>query len=262
MSRIFPLALTLLVALPSTSEARPKRPVLAVFDMEARFVKLSPAKLRALSDVLAVSLAEGSAYQLVPRSQIKRRLAAQRTRSYRDCHDQSCQIELGRELAASKSLAAQVVALGRRCMVTAVIYDLRSATSERGATAHSGCSESELLAAVQRVARQLLGKEAPRATPSGAAGSDSAIAEELRARQERYLRICRVIRSMGRSIDNLHKREAARVIQKQIPGFVARDFTQIALRYRVVRCYDPHLKSYDNCTLGALLRYRPHGRCR
>ena len=83
----------------------------------------------------------------------------------------------------------------------------------------------------------------------------------LRARQERNLRVCNIIKEMGHEIDNLEKYDVATIIQQTIPEFNDYDFTQIAERFRIIRCYEPHTRHFDSCTMGSLLRFRPEGRC-
>jgi formylglycine-generating enzyme required for sulfatase activity len=137
-----------------------ERPIVAIFDLETRGIALGRARLLALSDYLSDSLA-ASAYRVVPRDQLRRRLAAQRRRSYRPCHDRSCQVEIGRELAAQKSLSTRLLKIGRRCVATATLYDLGRATTERGATAEGGCSDDALRELLKRLVHQLAGAPPP-----------------------------------------------------------------------------------------------------
>jgi len=173
-----------------------ERPIVAVFDMEDRGAGLSKATLNNLTDYLAAMLTEGG-YQVIPRTQIRERLKQQQTESYKQCFDQSCQIELGKELAAQKSLATKVLKIGKKCRVTGDLYDLKRAASERAATAGSGCSEDELLAAVEEVAAKLTGKQveplppdepiaAPERAESEAERRRREAAEERRKTLERF----------------------------------------------------------------------------
>jgi hypothetical protein len=132
-----------------------RAPVVAVFDIEDRGAGLAPDVRARLSDYLAMRLAAGGAFQVVPRDQLKERLVTKKRESYRDCYAQSCQIEIGRELAAQKSLSTMVVKLGSRCMVTAVLYDLRKAASEGGASARGGCSEDGIVSSLEQMVGQL-----------------------------------------------------------------------------------------------------------
>jgi len=183
-----------LLGISATAPAE-ERPILAVFDMEDRGAGLSKETLNNLTDYLAAMLTEGG-YQIIPRTQIRERLKQQQNESYKECFDQSCQIELGKELAAQKSLSTKVLKIGKKCRVTGDLYDLKRAASEKAATAGSGCSEDELLAAVEEVAAKLTGKhvepppEEPIAAPERAESEverrKREAAEERRKTLERF----------------------------------------------------------------------------
>jgi hypothetical protein len=91
--------------------------------------------------------------------------------------------------------------------------------------------------------------------------TDDEIAAQLVARQDKHARVCAIIQKLGPRIDGLTTYEAAAVIAEAIPDFTKEDFTQIAVKYGVVRCFEPHTKTVDNCTNGDILRFRK-GRCR
>lgn len=143
----------------------PQGPIVAVFDIEERGAALGREALKDLTDFLAARLAEGG-YQVIPRAEIVRRLLDQKRESYRECYDESCQIELGRELAAQKSLSAQLLKVGEKCQLTGVLYDLKKSTTELAATAEGGCSRDSVLESIKDLAYKLckpvraaLGKE-------------------------------------------------------------------------------------------------------
>lgn len=150
----------LLLVAGSAGATRP--PVVAVFELETRGIALSREARRALSDYLADSLAATGAFRLVPRDRLHRRLGALKRRSYRDCHDRSCQIELGRALAAGSSLAPRLLRIGSRCVATATLYDLRQETTERGATVEGPCSRDALRRLVAGLVERLAGRSPPR----------------------------------------------------------------------------------------------------
>jgi hypothetical protein len=131
-----------------------ERPIVAVFDMEDRGSGLDKQVLVNLTDYLASLLAEGG-YQVVPRDQIRERLKEQKTESYKECYDQSCQIELGRELAAQKSLDISILKIGNQCQMTANLYDLKKSTTELAANADADCNEESLLKALRDIANKL-----------------------------------------------------------------------------------------------------------
>ncbi|HOX44049.1 MAG TPA: hypothetical protein PK668_10655 [Myxococcota bacterium] len=129
--------------------------IIAVFTLEDRGAKLGEDVQERLSEYLASAIAASGRYQVIPRVQLKERLGLQKTESYKVCYDQNCQIELGKELAAEKSLSTQVIKLGARCMVTAVIFDLKTAASEGGASQEGGCGEDELAESMKEVVGKL-----------------------------------------------------------------------------------------------------------
>ena len=132
-----------------------EKAIVAVFDIEDRGgVGLSRVVLSRMSDYISLKLSASNRYVVVPRDQIKSRLAKQKVKSYRSCFKQSCQIQIGQELAAQKSLATTVIKLGDVCTVTSVVYDLKKATSESGVSVDGKCSEEEIVQSV----RELVGK--------------------------------------------------------------------------------------------------------
>ena len=150
------LAMVVMITEPSLIMAQSRKPIVAVFTIEDKGARLKKKLRERLSDYLAMTLAATGKYRVVPRDQLKKRLVAQKTRSYKKCYDQSCQIEIGKELAAQKSLSTVIMKLGSKCMVTSVLYNLRTAASEGGASAEGGCSEDAIVASIKKVVRKLV----------------------------------------------------------------------------------------------------------
>jgi hypothetical protein len=149
------------IASPRPAPAAGPAPVVAVFDLQdgARKGRLPDDSLDQLTDYLAALLTERVGYRVVPRDQLRARLAEQKTESFRQCFDQSCQIELGRALAAEKSLAAKVLHFGSKCAVTAVLYDLRSETTERATTKNlASCRIEDFMKGLEDVVDHLAAK--------------------------------------------------------------------------------------------------------
>jgi len=125
--------------------------------MEDRGSGIEREVLINLTDYLASLLAE-CGYQVVPRDQIRERLTIEQKETYKACFDQACQIELGRELAAQKVLATQVLRIGKTCQVTSNLYDLKKTATELAANASASCDVDSLLSAVRTVASKLCGQ--------------------------------------------------------------------------------------------------------
>lgn len=149
--------LPLLLLLPATARAAPEpRPVVAVFDFEAENVLLDARALAQLTDELVVQLT-GAGFTCVPREVVRQRLLAEKTRGFRASVDEASQLELGRELAAQKTVVPQVAAVGDHCRVRAVLFDLTTSSSERAASLEAPCAPSALVALMPRLAAQLRG---------------------------------------------------------------------------------------------------------
>ena len=95
----------------TTTTAWADKPVVAVFDIQDKGAGLSDQTRNRITDYLTSSLAATGAYQVVPRSALKERLKQQKKDSLKQCYEESCQIDIGRELAAQKS---QLVTISQR----------------------------------------------------------------------------------------------------------------------------------------------------
>ena len=115
------------------------KPIVAVFELEDRGAGIPATTRENLTTYLMTLLTE--AYQVIPQAQIRDRLREQQKESLRECYDQKCQIELGRELAAQKTLAIQILKIEDKCQLMAMLYDLKKATTEKAANAEGGCDE-------------------------------------------------------------------------------------------------------------------------
>lgn len=145
---------SLILGLPAIADERSS--VVAVFNIESRGVELSAEVTESLSDYLSGRLAEGGRYLVIPREQIKQSLTRQKTESHKECYAQSCQIELGMELAANKTLAAQVFKLGSQCRVNLSMYDLARAATENSATASGDCTTDGIVASLDSAVVRIL----------------------------------------------------------------------------------------------------------
>jgi hypothetical protein len=118
--------------------------VLAVFDVVDASRSLDPSTLDQLTDYLATRVAEALGYRVVPRDQIRARLAEGKAASYKACVDQSCQIELGKALAAQTRRSCS-------CALTGTLYDLRTETTAAAASTRTNCSSDALLSGIDQL---------------------------------------------------------------------------------------------------------------
>lgn len=171
------LSLLAWTVLPLLGLGEPSRPeVLAVFPIHDKSRKQKASDVDQLSELLASEIVRRSHYKVIPRGEIEALLRTEKNKSFESCYDESCQIQLGRELAANKVLKTQLLALGGRCVLTSTLYDLKTASADWAHTEKSGCSSAEFLVAVEAIAAAL-GSRAPAAEPA-ALGQDPSTAPQ------------------------------------------------------------------------------------
>ena len=144
-----------------TRPSSPPSSTMLVFNLQDEFQKLRPEMALALTEYLAVKLAQKARFRLVPRTQLKERLREEKAKSYKECFDSSCQIALGKALAAQKIVSAKFIPAGQRCIFTATIFDLRTETTDAGASAKTNCKDEELFEAIDQLVANLVGEHAP-----------------------------------------------------------------------------------------------------
>ena len=98
-------------AAPATSA---KKLIVAVFDIQDHTGGMDEKTLDQLTEYLAAQVTQRAGFKVVPRDQLRSRLAAEKVKSYRKCVDQRCQIELGKAMAAQKSLATKLLKVGKQ----------------------------------------------------------------------------------------------------------------------------------------------------
>jgi len=147
-------------AKPAESAAPPpakrlRQPIVAVFDIQDRTGTMKSRILDQLTEYLAAQVTQRAGFKVIPRGQLRRRLSAEKVKSYRRCVDQRWQIELGKAVAAQKSLATKLLRGGKQCALTALLYDLKTEATDRAASVKTDCNEEALLAGVEKLAAQL-----------------------------------------------------------------------------------------------------------
>lgn len=150
-------ALWLAFSPPARSQQNKPPPVVAVFEIENRGSPLTGDELISLTDYLGTRLGERGRFQIIPRQEIKQRLVQAKRESFKQCYDQSCQIEVGRELAAQFTVSTSISRVGRTCIITSALYNLRKAATTTTASAKGPCTADDLLAAMDKIAAKLEG---------------------------------------------------------------------------------------------------------
>jgi hypothetical protein len=135
---------------PKPSEAA----VVAVFDIEDS-AAANPNTTQQLTEYLTARLMENGVFRVVPRDELRNRLFEAKAESTRPCFDTSCQIEIGKALAAQKTVSTKILRVADRCVITATVYDLRTEIAELGASAKTTCADDGLIAGVDQVVARL-----------------------------------------------------------------------------------------------------------
>lgn len=173
---ILALCVAVLVTLPSAhSVAEGRKTGVLIFPIKTEGVVLSPSVKKSLLQYLGTRLTMEGVFSVMPESQIKMDLGAAKVQSYQECYDTACQIQLGKAVAADKSLSVQVMMVDRECRVIATLFDLVQEMSESGAEAVGGCKQGQIMESLKSVAAQLSGKivDVPTGGSGGAAAQKS-----------------------------------------------------------------------------------------
>ncbi|MBW1811647.1 MAG: hypothetical protein JRJ87_25895 [Deltaproteobacteria bacterium] len=139
----------------SSARAADKRPVVAVFDVQTKFLKISKAKREMLTELLGQMLGVGGVYQIMPPGDVKKALLEQSSESFKKCFDEKCQIELGRNLPANKMVTTTILKAAGACRVTSSLYDLKRQTTDIVATEKGACNEAGYVDAIEKVSAKL-----------------------------------------------------------------------------------------------------------
>lgn len=154
------LLLSTLAAVP-IAHADPL-PIVAVFDLKDNSGKAKNI-IGSLTDYLRIKIAETRTMRVVDKTQqeseLRALIQAQKKDSYKECYDESCQIPLGKELAADKILRGTISKVGKIYILSVELIDLATNTTAGAASVKSGGSEEDLLEAVEKVAEKITNSE-------------------------------------------------------------------------------------------------------
>jgi hypothetical protein len=140
--------------------------VIAVMDVEdlnaaSREKAIDPSLVRNLGDQIRIFIAERGVRTIDRGTQdkaIKDQISTMKKESYKSCYDDSCQIELGKAMAASHILRSRITRFGRRCVLNAELIDLRSEVTMAAASSQGDCEAEGFLAMSEHVTSNLIRK--------------------------------------------------------------------------------------------------------
>jgi len=146
-----------------------ERPILAVLEIEDSSGKFKPEDIQSATDFLRAGLVSTQRYYVVDKGRQEEKRQAMMSRlkreSYDPCHDESCRIELGRELAADTVASCSVTSLGSTCAFSCELVPLDKAASTQGGLEKFDCTLDGMVVAIEKVTKAMAADGAP--TKSG-----------------------------------------------------------------------------------------------
>ena len=83
-------------------------------------------------------------------------MQALKAESYASCYDDSCQLELGKALAASHIVRSKITKFGARCVLNGELIDLQSEVTVKAASAQGACQAEGFLEMSETIERDLM----------------------------------------------------------------------------------------------------------
>jgi hypothetical protein len=155
---------------PATIGATGAKPgatwVIAVMDVEdlnaqSRDKAIDPGLVKNLGDQLRIFVAQRGVRTVDRGAQEKmigEQISAMKKESYKTCYDDSCQVELGKALAASHILRSRITRFGKRCVLNAELIDLKSEVTMAASSSQGDCEAEGFLTMSENVATNLIAK--------------------------------------------------------------------------------------------------------
>ena len=151
----FLVSLAFLTVSTTLASAAPQGPAVAVFPIQVIDVPQlrdsNPDKFLDLLEAMVIA----ERFPTIPRSDIKAVINDTSAQSFKDCYDESCQIELGKAVAARKALYSSFASFGRRCRLIIKLYDLESELAESSSSQTTSCDEEGLARAIEDARTEL-----------------------------------------------------------------------------------------------------------
>jgi hypothetical protein len=161
VSRIFACMVSLWVLVPALAWADEK-PVLAVMEIDDQAKKLSEDDIRNATDYLRAALVSTGNYFVVDRGRQenhRKSIVNKLKRETHDpCYDDTCKVELGRELAADTMLTCRLSSMGKTCIFSCELIPLDRAVSEAGGLEKFDCSMDGFSDAIDGLVASLSGE--------------------------------------------------------------------------------------------------------
>ena len=135
--------------------------MMEVEDRTPRGKHVDKSLLQGLSEQLRVYMAQKGFSTIdsgTQRRAIAERIAEIKQESYEACFDNSCQIDLGKALAASHIFRTQITRFGKKCVLNAEMIDLKAEVTVTAASARGPCKPEGFLNMSERVTNDIVAR--------------------------------------------------------------------------------------------------------
>ena len=117
--------------------------------------QLTPSALTQLTDYLHAQMASQAGFSVIPQEQLRKELKGQKVESFKAGFDESTQLELGKAMAAQKSIVVKLLKMDAGCSITGTVFDLTSETTEKSTTVESNCTSEGFKTGMKEISEKL-----------------------------------------------------------------------------------------------------------
>lgn len=153
-----------ILTIPSVAQAEQPITGVLVFPVSAPAQILKRDQGRQLKGYLTARLTmEG--FNVMPEQNIRQRLIELKIRSYEDCYDEVCRMQIGKALSADRTLSIEVFPEGQYCRITAIMYDIRTEVTIAAGDKLTNCDMAALRSGLAGIASQLSSRQSTSLKP-------------------------------------------------------------------------------------------------
>ena len=129
---------------------------------ESKTKRMDPSLILNIGNQLRIFLVERGAKTIDKGAQdqaLRDQVADLKKDSYKACYDDSCQVELGKALAASHILRTKITRFGEQCVLNGELIELKREVVVSASAARGTCKEEGFLAMIEQVAGNLTARQ-------------------------------------------------------------------------------------------------------
>ncbi len=124
---------------PTADTTLTKALSVVVYDIEDAADVLDAPELSPLSQLFRARIGEQDRFIVIPSKKVRGALQGEKREGYAVDYDEATQIEIGKAVSASYIMRPQLITIGTRCTVSAVLYDLKTESEAESRSIEIGC---------------------------------------------------------------------------------------------------------------------------